>query len=547
MDARPDGQRAVRVLIVEDDAHVRRVLRRILAGVTSDVVECETGTDAARVFAETRPDVVLMDIRLPGIDGLAATREIRAATPDARVVIVTNHDEAPLRRAAAEAGAAAYVLKDGLLESGRCSPRGSPRGTASAVRHWTASVAAIMKCWLWCVIALATARPCAAQYRDRHLDDRAGPPAERRPRGAADPRRLSLGRDDGRPRPLRRRAVHRLRSEQQLRPQHQPLPRDPREAAASSGSGARPVSSGSATAPSRPTRPIDGLPEMLVTGLTGNEAGDLWVLSGERIMRWHDGRFRPEPAGEGIRFVRSRWRSDVFFATDGVQVHRFEARPHDHADTARRRAAAIQRILRAGPGGLPVDGPHRRRDRRGRARRHGARVPPPAQPGSHPGGEGESLRSPRHPSRRAGPRLDDRARSPHEPVSGGPDGGRGRAGAVRYAPRGSRRQPVAGDVQPRTSPRAEPGCVGALVRARAGRPQRLPGARGLARRNLGRRMGARPEPGGRRTHHGLHPRARARDDAPDGPRRRRQRAAVGGRPRGPERRPASARDGRFAA
>ena len=112
----PTGRRTLRVLIVEDDAHVRRVLRRILAEVTSDVVECETGTDAARVFADARPDVVLMDIRLPGVDGLAATREIRAVTPDARVVIVTNHDEAPLRRAAREAGAAAYVLKDGLLE-----------------------------------------------------------------------------------------------------------------------------------------------------------------------------------------------------------------------------------------------------------------------------------------------------------------------------------------------------------------------------------------------------------------------------------------------
>ena len=82
-----------------------------------------------------------------------------------------------------------------------------------------------------------------------------------------------------------------------------------------------------------------GLPDLLVTALTGSEAGDLWVLSGEQIMRWHDGRFRPEPAGVGLRFVRSRWRSDVFFATDGVQVHRFEA----GRMTTRTLPAAVQR------------------------------------------------------------------------------------------------------------------------------------------------------------------------------------------------------------
>ena len=189
-----------------------------------------------------------------------------------------------------------------------------------------------------------------------------------------------------------------------------------------------------------------GLPEMLVTGLTGNEAGYLWVLSGERIMRWHDGRFRPEPAGGAIRFVRSRWRSDVFFATDGVQVHRFEA----GRLTTRTLPGAVQRrsngffaqdqadclwmgLTGGGLAAVARDGTV-----------HEYRHPP--SPEAIQAAKVSASDLPCHPSRRAGPRLDDRARSPHEPIPGGPDGGRGRAGAVRYAPRGSRRQPVAGDV-----------------------------------------------------------------------------------------------------
>jgi len=106
----------VRALIVEDDPHVRRILRRILEGVATEVIECDSGSDAAGVFSSVMPDVVLMDIRLPGIDGISVTRQLRALSPPARIVIVTNHDEAALRRAALEAGACAYVLKENLLE-----------------------------------------------------------------------------------------------------------------------------------------------------------------------------------------------------------------------------------------------------------------------------------------------------------------------------------------------------------------------------------------------------------------------------------------------
>jgi CheY-like chemotaxis protein len=104
------------VLIVDDDPEVRRLLKRLLADVVDDFDECGTGTDAVAAFAGCRPDVVLMDVQLPGLDGISATHEIVALQPTAVVVVVSNHDGAALRRRAQEAGAAAYVLKDNLME-----------------------------------------------------------------------------------------------------------------------------------------------------------------------------------------------------------------------------------------------------------------------------------------------------------------------------------------------------------------------------------------------------------------------------------------------
>ena len=61
-----------------------------------------------------QPDIVLMDVRMPRMDGLAATRQIREFHPGARVVIVTDYDDEDLRKAAMEAGARGYVLKQNL-------------------------------------------------------------------------------------------------------------------------------------------------------------------------------------------------------------------------------------------------------------------------------------------------------------------------------------------------------------------------------------------------------------------------------------------------
>jgi CheY-like chemotaxis protein len=104
------------VLIVEDNAGVRRLLRRAIAGVAAMTWDCCDGADALEAYIRWRPDVVLMDIRMPGMDGLAATKQIRLFHPSARIVIVTDYDDDALRGAAQDAGACGYALKLNLLE-----------------------------------------------------------------------------------------------------------------------------------------------------------------------------------------------------------------------------------------------------------------------------------------------------------------------------------------------------------------------------------------------------------------------------------------------
>ena len=104
------------LLIVEDNPERRRVIRRVLSGVAPEIVECADGSEALAAYRSVQPDWVLMDIELAGMDGISATRKITTTFPEARVVIVTNHNDETLRAAAAQAGACGYVLKENLLE-----------------------------------------------------------------------------------------------------------------------------------------------------------------------------------------------------------------------------------------------------------------------------------------------------------------------------------------------------------------------------------------------------------------------------------------------
>lgn len=101
-------------MIVDDNARMRGVLRSMLRKKGNNIVECSNGAEALRRFAEFKPDVVLMDIEMPEMDGFEATRRVRVLDPAARVVIVTNHDTPLHRREAERAGASGFVSKENL-------------------------------------------------------------------------------------------------------------------------------------------------------------------------------------------------------------------------------------------------------------------------------------------------------------------------------------------------------------------------------------------------------------------------------------------------
>jgi two-component system response regulator NreC len=103
----------IRVLIVDDHAIVRQGIRLILTGQADleVVAEAEDGGDALRLIEQQRPDVVLMDLAMPGINGLQATREIGKRWPDIRVIALTVHDDEEYLFEMITAGASGYVLK----------------------------------------------------------------------------------------------------------------------------------------------------------------------------------------------------------------------------------------------------------------------------------------------------------------------------------------------------------------------------------------------------------------------------------------------------
>jgi DNA-binding NarL/FixJ family response regulator len=103
----------VRVLLVDDDYLMRAGLRAVLSSddridVTSEAAD---GRDAVELAARLRPDVVLMDVRMPNLDGIAATRELLARVPSTRVIVLTTFEDDDYIFGALNAGASGFLLK----------------------------------------------------------------------------------------------------------------------------------------------------------------------------------------------------------------------------------------------------------------------------------------------------------------------------------------------------------------------------------------------------------------------------------------------------
>jgi CheY-like chemotaxis protein len=120
-------------MIVDDNAEMRTLIRSFLKGVAQEFVECASGEEAIARFATERPDWTLMDIVMPRMDGLAVTRRIRSQFPQARILVMTQHDNSMVRDLASKAGATGFLAKEELtrLESiiasdGEITEGGSP-------------------------------------------------------------------------------------------------------------------------------------------------------------------------------------------------------------------------------------------------------------------------------------------------------------------------------------------------------------------------------------------------------------------------------------
>jgi DNA-binding NarL/FixJ family response regulator len=120
----------IRVVLVDDHAMVRQSLARMLAaqGDLDVVGQASAGEAGAALAAELAPDVAVVDLAMPGMDGIEATRRIRAASPGTHVVVLTAFSDRVQVLSAVEAGAIGYLLKDAEPEDLIAGVRAAARG-----------------------------------------------------------------------------------------------------------------------------------------------------------------------------------------------------------------------------------------------------------------------------------------------------------------------------------------------------------------------------------------------------------------------------------
>lgn len=125
----------MKLLIADDDARIRNLLRQLCAGVATETRDCTNGEEAIETFGSFKPDWTVMDLAMPQVDGLAATKRIVTAHPGARVIMITQYRGPEYEEAAREAGACAFLRKDNLQSLAKLlAPTGNCSGTTNPTR-----------------------------------------------------------------------------------------------------------------------------------------------------------------------------------------------------------------------------------------------------------------------------------------------------------------------------------------------------------------------------------------------------------------------------
>lgn len=110
-------EQKIKVLVVDDEKHIRMLMRKVVRGLNLELAgEAENGKEAVQLFKQEKPDLVLLDINMPYMDGIEALKEIRGDTPNALVIMLTSVADTESVQKCIDLGAVDYILKSNPLQ-----------------------------------------------------------------------------------------------------------------------------------------------------------------------------------------------------------------------------------------------------------------------------------------------------------------------------------------------------------------------------------------------------------------------------------------------
>lgn len=132
---------SLRILLADDHRILREGIRRSFESAGEEVVgEAANGEEACELARTTHPDVIVMDLSMPVVDGIAATRRIRAEQPDAKVVVLTMHDDVDSTRRALSAGAVGFMSKGSSFADVLATVRAAAQGDTELTSELAAAM-----------------------------------------------------------------------------------------------------------------------------------------------------------------------------------------------------------------------------------------------------------------------------------------------------------------------------------------------------------------------------------------------------------------------